>query len=274
MKNLVPSGGRKSHNQPLVVSLSNHEQPTLRQAQGERVRSGLVYADLRDQVLAVKDRLLLVYERLFDAFGPQHWWPGETPFEVIIGAILTQSAAWGNVEKAISNLKRANALDPGRIRDMPLQELALLLYPSGYYNAKAKKVKAFVQRLGEQFQDELGKLLALDEASLREELLSIYGIGEETADSIMLYAAGHPTFVVDAYSRRIVSRLGLAPAKESYRSYQGLFTVSLPKDTGLFNEYHALLVRLGKEVCRKEPLCAQCCLKDICPTGLSRLRQA
>ena len=211
-----------------------------------------------------REKLLDIYQRLFDRYGPQSWWPADDPFEVIVGAILTQSAAWTNVEQAISNLKAAKALTPTALYDLPLDRLAQLIHPSGYYNAKALKLKAFADRLHSKYNSDLERLFTLDTATLRPELLSIYGIGEETADSIILYAAGRPIFVIDAYTRRIVSRLGLAPEKDSYGDFQALFTENLPHDEGLFNEYHALLVRHGKEVCRKMPRCTLCCLRSLC----------
>ncbi len=204
------------------------------------------------------------YRLLFDRYGPQHWWPGESPFEVIVGAILTQSAAWTNVEKAIHNLKERALLDPSGLMRLPEGELARLIYSSGYYNAKARKLKAFVERLEKRFGGSLDRLFALEIGALREELLSIHGVGEETADSIILYAAGKHIFVIDAYTRRIVDRMGLRPGEQGYAAYQALFTNVLPCDQKLFNEYHALLVRLGKEVCRKKPDCSACCLRSIC----------
>jgi endonuclease-3 related protein len=212
----------------------------------------------------MREKLLDIYQRLFDRYGPQSWWPADDPFEVIVGAILTQSAAWTNVEQAISNLKAAKALTPTALYDLPLDRLAQLIHPSGYYNAKALKLKAFADRLHSKYNGDLEGLFTLDTTTLRPELLSIYGIGEETADSIILYAARRPIFVIDAYTRRIVSRLGLAPEKDSYRAFQALFTENLPHDEGLFNEYHALLVRHGKEVCRKTPQCTLCCLRSLC----------
>lgn len=209
--------------------------------------------------------LLEIYHRLLDRYGPQHWWPAEDPFEVIVGAILTQAAAWVNVEQAISNLKAAKPLTPAALRYLPLDRLATLIHPCGYYNAKATKLKAFAERLGARHGDDLGQLFALGVADLRQELLSIHGIGEETADSIILYAARKPVFVIDAYTRRIVGRLGLAPESDSYSALQSLFTENLPQEEGLFNEYHALLVRHAKEVCRKPPRCPLCCLRSICP---------
>lgn len=209
--------------------------------------------------------LLDVYHRLLDRYGPQHWWPAEDPFEVIMGAILTQSAAWVNVERALSNLKTATSLTPAALRQLPLDRLATLIHPCGYYNAKATKLKAFVERLGSRYGDSLDRLFALDIAHLRQELLSIHGIGQETADSIILYAARKPVFVIDAYTKLIVGRLGLAPKSNSYSAFQKLFTDDLPHEERLFNEYHALLVRHAKEVCRKAPRCPFCCLRSICP---------
>ena len=212
----------------------------------------------------LRQQLTEVYRLLLDRYGPQQWWPADAPFEVIVGAILTQSAAWGNVEKAISNLKQAGALTPVSLRKLPLDELAELIYPSGYYNAKALKIKSFVERLGDAHQDSLEKLFSLDVPSLRRELLTIHGIGPETADSIILYAAQKPVFVIDAYTRRILSRLGLSPPRNDYSALQELFVENLPTEEKLFNEYHALLVRHGKGVCKKVPLCDQCCLRSVC----------
>jgi len=197
-------------------------------------------------------------------YGPQNWWPAQEPFEVIVGAILTQSAAWGNVEKAIANLKSAKALSPGVLRRLPLSELARLIRPCGYYNAKALKLKSFAYWLGNHYTDDLNQLLATDTHDLRQQLLSIHGIGQETADSIILYAANKPIFVIDAYTRRIINRIGLAPDNNSYTAYQAFFMDNLPTDTQLFNEYHALLVCLAKNACRSRPLCQQCCLNNIC----------
>jgi len=212
----------------------------------------------------VSQALLNIYRRLMACYGAQHWWPAQEPFEIIVGAILTQSAAWGNVEKAIANLKSARALSPKALRQLPLSEVAALIRPCGYYNAKALKLKSFADWLGEHYDDSLSKLFANDAEHLRQQLLSIHGVGQETADSIILYAANKPIFVIDAYTRRIISRIGLAPDDNSYDAYQGLFMDNLPADVGLFNEYHALLVCLGKNVCRNRPLCHQCCLNDLC----------
>jgi endonuclease-3 related protein len=160
--------------------------------------------------------------------------------------------------------KEAGALNAPALRALPGAELARLVFPSGYYNAKARKLKAFAEWLGGKYEDSLERLFAGDTASLRAELLSVHGIGEETADSILLYAGNKPVFVIDAYTRRIGERLGLTPPLKTYGEYQALFTGALPAEAALFNEYHALLVRHGKEACRKRPACAACCLKDIC----------
>ena len=201
-----------------------------------------------------------IYRRLFTRYGPQHWWPARTPFEVIIGAILTQSAAWANVEKAIENLRHAGKLSTEALRQLPQSKLAGLIYSCGYYNVKARKLKAFAAWLGEQCGDDLHRLFKQDTADLRRELLAVYGIGEETADSILLYAGNKPVFVIDAYTRRIIDRLGMSPERQSYADYQALFMAHLPADSHLFNEYHALFVKLAKEVCRTRPLCGDCCL--------------
>jgi len=213
---------------------------------------------------SLNQQLLQLFNLLFDNYGPQNWWPGESPFEVIIGAILTQSAAWTNVEKAIYNVKKADLLNPVSLRSISNSELAELIFPSGYYNAKARKIKAFVEHLGSAHLDSLENLFSADIDQLRNELLSIHGIGPETADSIILYAAGKPIFVIDAYTVRLLSRIGISPSRNCYNEFQALFMDNLPSESYLFNEYHALLVRHGKEICRKKPLCDKCCLTSIC----------
>ncbi|HEY79373.1 MAG TPA: endonuclease III domain-containing protein [Dehalococcoidia bacterium] len=214
---------------------------------------------------AINQKLLETYHRLFARYGPQHWWPAETPFEVIVGAILTQSTSWINVEKAIANLRMAKALSPPALDSLPIDKLSTLVHPAGYYNVKAMRLKSFVRWLGQRYNHSLDRLLHEDVERLRQELLSVHGIGEETADSIILYAAGKPVFVIDAYTRRILKRIGLAPNADSYHAFQALFMGNLTHDAQLFNEYHALMVRLGKDVCRRRPLCQQCCLNDLCP---------
>lgn len=210
------------------------------------------------------------YERLRLAFGPQNWWPAESPWEVIVGAILTQSAAWSNVEKAITNLKAANMLSVAGIATAAQDDLARLVYPSGYYNAKARKLQAFARHVQSIYSGDLEAMLARPMPDLRAELLAIHGVGPETADSIALYAAGLPVFVADAYTRRIATRLGLCGEKASYDALQALFTASLMgADAPLLNEFHALMVTLAKSHCRKRPLCAGCPLLELpCATGL------
>ncbi len=211
------------------------------------------------------EKLLDVYERLLAHYGPQHWWPAEEPFEVMVGAVLTQSTAWTNVEKCINNLKKVNILYPQGIRQISERDLAELIYPCGYYNAKAKKIKALAEWFGERFHDNPDRMRAEGLEGLREELLKVYGIGEETADSILLYACVMPVFVIDAYTRRIVDRLGIQPEDEKYRHFQALFMDNLPTEVQLFNEFHALLVALGKDICRKRsPECKECCLRKVC----------
>jgi endonuclease-3 related protein len=210
----------------------------------------------------INEILLNIYHRLLTRYGPQHWWPAQEPFEVIIGAILTQSTAWTNVDKAIENLKEAGKLSPEKLRRLPDEELAGLIHPCGYYNVKTRRLKAFAHWFGEEYGDDLDSLFAQAIDPLRRQLLGIYGIGDETADSIMLYAGNKPVFVIDAYTRRFIKRAGLAPEVDSYSAYQSLFMDNLPADVPLFNEYHALLVRLGKEACRTRPLCRDCCLNN------------
>jgi endonuclease-3 related protein len=213
----------------------------------------------------IRNTLFDIYRRLLSRYGPQHWWPAEEPFEIIVGAILTQSAAWVNVEKAIAGLRAAGALNPQALRTMPPTEIAGHIRSCGYFNAKARKLRAFAEWFERDYGSSLKALFARDTVELRHQLLAVYGIGEETADSIILYAAGKPVFVIDAYTRRIVSRLGLTVAdKTPYSRIQSFFMENLPADAPLFNEYHALLVRLGKEVCRPRPLCSSCCLKEVC----------
>ena len=218
--------------------------------------------------------LLDVYRRLYRRYGPQRWWPGHDPFETIVGAILTQNTAWRNVERALANLKAANALGLSRLRELPQEELAGLIRPSGYFNMKARKLKAFADLLGRRHQDDLDHLFNQEPTALRQELLSTYGIGEETADDIMVYAAHLPSFVIDSYTRRIMLRLGMAPQQQRYEAFQAIFHDNLPHDVQLFNEYHALLDRHAKETCRKVPLCGGCTLLSLCPTGTDLLARS
>lgn len=208
-----------------------------------------------------------VYRRLLTRYGPQGWWPGESRLEVVLGAILTQGTAWTNVEKALANLKGAGLLSTRSLRDISVDALAGLLRPSGFFNVKARRAKAFIDYLWEKYGGDLDSLLAGEASELRRELLSLEGIGQETADDIVLYAAGKPFFVIDGYTRRIVTRLGMAPRREGYGDYQHLFQESLPRDASLYGEYHALLDRHAKDTCRVRPRCPECCLLELCPTG-------
>jgi endonuclease-3 related protein len=221
-----------------------------------------------DGVEEANRRLRDVYGRLFAGYGPQDWWPGDSAFEVIVGAILTQSAAWANVEKALANLKNAGALSHRALHRLDEEHIAELIRPSGYFQAKARKLKAFAEMVQGRFGGHLHCLLRVEAGELRQLLLATHGIGSETADSIVLYAAGKPSFVIDAYTRRTFSRLGIQPERDTYDSWRSLFMDALPTDAALFNEYHALIVAHGKDVCRKrEPLCRECVLLEVCPTG-------
>jgi len=211
-----------------------------------------------------------IYNLLLKRFGPQHWWPGDTPFEVIIGAILTQNTNWTNVVKAIANLKKAKLLSPERLHAIDTARLAELIRPAGYYNIKAARLKNFLNWFFERYSRKLKNLDVVPTDRLREELLSIKGIGPETADSILLYALDRPVFVVDAYTARITARhylidssTGCLTAGAGYDEIKELFESHLPSDIKIFNEYHALLVRLGKEFCRPTPKCETCPLNHL-----------
>jgi endonuclease-3 related protein len=211
----------------------------------------------------MKKMLMKIYRKLYRAYGPQRWWPGETSFEVMVGAILTQNTSWGNVEKVIQNLKGKGILYPGGIHRLKTRELAPLIRSSGYYRIKADRLKGFIDFLYEEFDGDLNKMRKRKLEELREKLLGVKGIGPETADSILLYGLKKPIFVVDAYTTRILSRHGIISDKASYEEVQKLFMDHLPHDEKLFNEYHALIVHLGKMVCRKVPKCDICPLKSI-----------
>ncbi|MHB8173015.1 MAG: endonuclease III domain-containing protein [Nitrospirota bacterium] len=204
-----------------------------------------------------------IFNILLKEYGPQHWWPGETPFEVMVGAILTQNTNWGNVEKAITNLKRAGALSPEAINAMPEGTLAELIRPSGYFNIKSKRLKSFIRYLMETYDGNIKKMREREPAQVRSELLSVTGIGPETADSIMLYALDMPVFVVDAYTKRIFSRHGFFPPDSDYHEVQKFFMDALPRDVKLYNEYHALIVRLAKERCVKKVGECQICILTL-----------
>ncbi len=207
--------------------------------------------------------LVEMYERLLRAVGPRHWWPGESPFEVIVGAILTQNTSWSNVEKAIDNLKKAGILSAPGMRGVDRDELAQVIKPSGFYRLKAKRLKRFVDFLYEEFDGDVNRMRSQDRGSLREKLLKVDGIGPETADSIILYALGEPIFVVDAYTKRIFSRHKLISENWSYEEVQGMVMGELGRDVGIYNEFHALLVFLGKHWCRRVPRCGGCPLEGL-----------
>jgi endonuclease-3 related protein len=195
-----------------------------------------------------------------------HWWPAETPFEVIVGAILTQSTGWVNVERAIANLRSAAMLDPAAMLEVRMSRLAKLVRPSGYFRQKAKKLKAFVRFLQHEFGGSLDRMFQTPTLELREKLLAVHGIGPETADSILLYAGNHPVFVVDAYTHRIFGRHGITDGKPDYETVRGHFESALPRQPQLFNEFHALIVNTGKNWCRKSsPRCEDCPLRPLLP---------
>ncbi|MGA2775574.1 MAG: endonuclease III domain-containing protein [Candidatus Omnitrophota bacterium] len=207
----------------------------------------------------MKDRLELFYKKLYRAFGPQYWWPAKSRFEVIIGAILTQNTSWQNVEKAIANLKKAKALSARKLRRMPKGEIARLIKPSGFFNIKSKRLKEFLRFYFKSYKGDMKRLIRQNAQALRRQLLSVNGIGPETADSILLYALDKPVFVVDAYTKRIFSRHKFIPKNASYDEVQNLFSKNLKDEVKLYNEYHALLVRLAKDYCLKSnPKCSLC----------------
>ena len=211
--------------------------------------------------LRARRKLKAFYRRLLKEFGPQDWWPGETPFEVMVGAILTQNTNWGNVEKAIANLKKRRHLTPQSLKKISARQLASLIRPAGYFNVKAKRLKNFIEFVFREYKGDLKRMAREQDEQLRAKLLRVNGIGEETADSILLYAFEKPFFVVDAYTKRVLCRHRLISRNADYADVQKLFTRHLPEDIEMFNEYHALIVRLGKELCRTKPDCFRCPLR-------------
>lgn len=208
--------------------------------------------------------LMEIYDLLYERFGPQDWWPAKTQFEVIVGAILTQSTSWRNVEKAISNLNDAGVLSLDGLLETDIHELAELIRPSGYYNMKARKLKAIACFLSEDSGSDLDLLFERPLDEVRRDLLSVYGVGPETADSILLYAGGLPSFVIDAYTYRIFGRLGIIPEDLTYEKARSFFMENLPSSAPLYNEYHALIVTLGKEICiSRNPKCNLCPVKPL-----------
>lgn len=205
--------------------------------------------------------LLAIYRTLRKHYGHRHWWPGETPFEVVVGAILTQNAAWRNVARAISNLKQHGLLNPQKMRRVPIRKLTRQIRPAGYFNVKTKRLLHFLTFLNDRYAMDLKKMFKTPSQQLRGELLAVNGIGEETADSILLYAGEKPSFVVDTYTRRVLSRHRYVTGQEKYQDIQKIFTALLPKSASLYNDFHAQIVEVGKDYCRTTPRCANCPLR-------------
>lgn len=200
-----------------------------------------------------------IYDRLYQFYGPQNWWPAESRIEMLVGAVLTQNTNWQNVRKAIETLRTEGMLSFDALSSLPVDTLSLFIKPSGYYNLKARRLKNLLRMIEDEYGGRLDDLLETEPYSARESLLSVKGIGPETADSILLYAGGHPLFVVDAYTHRVFSRHNLVPDDCDYQSLQDLFMDNLPHDSRLFNEYHALIVKTAKQFCKKnKPLCEKC----------------
>lgn len=212
---------------------------------------------------ALTDDLLDIYDALFAAFDHQHWWPAETPFETMVGAILTQNVSWTNAAQAVANLEDAGMLDPHLLAAADTADIARRIVPSRFYNQKAERIREFAMVYVREFQADPAAMAAVETGELRERLLALRGFGKETADTILLYACEKPVFVVDAYTRRIFSRYGLLPEGASYDRTQRLFADNLEEDVELFNDYHAQIVRLGNAVCKKSPLCDRCPIREI-----------
>jgi endonuclease-3 related protein len=210
------------------------------------------------------DSLIDIFNRLAEHFGPLHWWPAESPFEVVVGAILTQNTAWRNVERAIAALKEAGVLSSSELVQIDRQLLESLIRPAGFFRQKAERLNLFAAYLMQHYAGDLGALLAGPLEQVRAELLTLKGIGPETADSILLYAGDRPSFVVDAYTRRLLTRLGMLGGDEKYQAIRALFMDHLPHSSELFNEFHALIVEQCKTFCRVRPLCGACPLQSIC----------
>jgi endonuclease-3 related protein len=207
--------------------------------------------------------LIKIYDKLLNHFGRQNWWPGNTKFEVIVGAILTQQTSWKNVEGAINNLKNENVLEPKKLFNLPVKKLENLIKPCGFFKVKTKRLRSFLEFFIETYDGNLEKMSEIPLEELRKELLSVYGIGPETCDSILLYATEKPIFVVDAYTIRLCQRYPLINSKK-YEGVQEFFHKNLTKDVNLFNEFHALIVELGKNYCKTKPICEKCPLKEGC----------
>jgi len=218
--------------------------------------------------MVVQQRIERLFRSLAGYYGPLHWWPADSPWEVVLGAILTQNTAWRNVEQAIAALKATISLTPEALLQLPLGQLEALIRPAGFFRQKAERLQLFARYLVERHGGSLATLLDGTLEAVRAELLTLKGVGPETADSILLYAGGRPSFVIDAYTRRLLGRLGLLTGGESYAEIRHLFMSRLPADADLFNEYHALIVEHCKQFCRKRPLCDTCPLRVDCPRYL------
>jgi endonuclease-3 related protein len=212
---------------------------------------------------SLKLKLGMIYRLLLERFGHRNWWPAEGPFEVCVGAILTQNTSWKNVEKAIGNLKRADCLDPFRLDAISADDLATLIRPAGYFNIKAKRLKNFITRLVSRHGGSLDSMFDSSLQELRTELLSINGVGKETADSMILYAANKPIFVVDAYTRRVLERHGIAGPEVDYDGIQAIFHANLKEDVAMFNDYHAQFVAVGSIYCGRKARCSGCPLEGM-----------
>jgi endonuclease-3 related protein len=212
---------------------------------------------------ATGETLMTIYDLLFTAYGPQNWWPAESQFEMMIGAILTQNTSWKNVEKAIQNLKKRDLLSVEALSDIPAPTLAEYIRPAGYFNIKTKRLKNLIALIHEKYDGDLNELFSGDTENIRTELLSVRGVGLETADSMILYGAGRALFVVDTYTHRILSRHNLIGEEAGYYDLQTLFMDNLPHEVELFKEFHALIVKTGKDYCRKKPLCPDCPLEQV-----------
>ena len=220
----------------------------------------------------MKTLLIDIYKRLLKHHGKQHWWPGESHIEIIIGAILTQGVRWETVYKTIISLKENNLLTLQSLRDIDESRLAELIKSSVYFNQKTRKIKGFVHYIFTNYEGDINKLFAQDTKEIRNELLSIYGIGQETADDIVLYAANKPVFIIDKYTKRILNRIGITIESNRYQDYQKLFMDNLDENVSIFNEYHALLDEHGSRICTKSnPACEKCCLNDICSFGTKQI---
>jgi len=214
--------------------------------------------------MAQAQTIMAMYEAMSEALGPSHWWPGDSPFEIVVGAILTQNTNWKNVDKAIDNLRDADLLDPIRMHDLPIEELAELIRPAGFFKVKARRLKNFLEFLKDEVNFDLLSLKDYELYDARSKVLAVNGIGPETADAILLYALDQPTFVVDAYAHRMMGRHGIAYEGIDYHELQAIFMDALPEDVALYNEYHALIVRIGKDWCKKKAgLCDTCPLQQF-----------